>query len=61
MGLGRGRSRGGTLGGTRELSRQKGKDKRQRRAKGGGRVGMKGKADYRRYRNQAMELVFFNL
>ena len=43
------------------MSRQKGKDKRQRRAKGGGRVGMKGKADYRRYRNQAMELVFFNL
>lgn len=44
---------------TPETSRQKGC--RQRKARDAGRVGMKEKADCRRFRGQTMDIVFFIL
>lgn len=57
---GKGRNRGpggGMLEDTPETSRQKGC--RQRKARDAGRAGMKEKADYRRFRGQTMDIVFY--
>lgn len=62
-GEGRNRGPGGgmleVLEDTPETSRQKGC--RQRKARDAGRVGMKEKADCRRFRGQTMDIVFFIL